>query len=46
MFEKVVLKSLKVVVEDCLDHFQFAYRAKRSVDDAVLDVLNSIYMHI
>ena len=36
VFKRVVLKNLKVVVEDFLDHFQFACRAKRSVNDAVL----------
>ena len=31
----VLLNNLKVVVKDLLDPFQFAYRAKRTVDDAI-----------
>ena len=41
VLERVVIKNLKVVVEDSLHPFQFAYRAKRIVDDVVLYVLNS-----
>ena len=35
VFERVILKTLKIAVGDLLDPFQFAYRAKRSVEDAI-----------
>ena len=46
MLERRVLKNLKVVVEVFVDLFQFAYRMKRSVDNAVLYyALSSTYAH-
>ena len=39
----VLLKNLKVVVKDLLDPFQFAYRAKRTVDDAIFIIYIAVY---
>ena len=44
--ERVVLVHLQEQVADFMDPFQFAYRKNRSVDDAILTVLNSIYSHL
>ena len=46
LFEKVVLMQLQVQVKDYVDPLQFAYRKNRSVDDALLHVLHSIYSHL
>ena len=46
VFERVVLIHFQVLVTDFLDPWQFAYRRNRSVEDAVLHVLNSIYAHL
>ncbi|KAI5100978.1 hypothetical protein C0J45_9964 [Silurus meridionalis] len=45
-FEKLVLAHLKKVTEQLLDPLQFAYRANRSVDDAVNMGLNYILQHL
>ena len=42
--ERVVLAQEQLA--DCMDTFQFAYRKNRSVDDAILQVLNSIYSYL
>ncbi|RCU34471.1 hypothetical protein DVA81_19570, partial [Acinetobacter baumannii] len=34
-FERLVLSHLKSITDPLLDSLQFAYRANRSVDDAV-----------
>ena len=46
LFERLVLVKLVDVVKDFMDPYQFAYRDRRSVDDAVLFVLNKIYSHL
>ena len=46
VFERVALKHFRVLVTDFLDPWQFAYRRNRSVEDAILRVLNSIYAHV
>ena len=46
VFKKVVLKHFKILVTDFLDPWQFPYRRNRSVEDAVLRVLNSSYAHL
>ena len=46
VFERVVLVHLQEQVADFMDPFQFAYRTNRSVDDAILQVLDSIYFHL
>ena len=46
VFERVVLIHFQVLVTDFLDPWQFAYRRNRSVEDAILRVLNSIYAHV
>ena len=46
VFERVVLIHFQVLVTDFLDAWQFAYRRNRSVDDAVLHVLNSTYARL
>ena len=45
-FEKIVLKYMLPQVEHLLDPLQFAYRAKRSVEDATLSLLNVILEHL
>lgn len=46
VFEKVVLLHFQIQVSDFIDPFQFAYQKNRSVDDAILHVLNGIYLHL
>jgi hypothetical protein len=46
VFERIVLFRLSDFVKDFVDPCQFAYRRNRSVDDAVLYVLNKIYSHL
>ena len=45
-FEKLILKMLKKEVEQQLDPLQFAYKAKRSVEDAVLVFVNNALKHL
>ena len=44
--ERIILNSLKIEVEDKLDSFQFAYRSKKSTEDAVLYVVHCISEHL
>ena len=44
--ERLVLKELRKSTEDIQDAMQFAYRAKRGVEDAILMFLDNIYKHI
>ena len=46
VFERVVLVHFQVLVSNHLDPWQFAYRRKRNVEDAVTSVLNNIYSHL
>ena len=46
VFEHLVLRSLKVATDHQLDPHQFAYRANRSVDDAVALALHHILQHL
>ncbi len=46
VFEKIIKRELVKAVEDILDPFQFAYRSKRGVDDAVLTLLNLVFRHL
>ena len=45
-FERIVLKCILSQVEHLLDPLQFAYRTKRSVEDATLSMLNVILEHL
>ncbi len=45
-FERLVLAPLKDITGTLLDHLQFAYRASRSVDDAVNIGLHYILQHL
>ena len=45
-FERVVLLLLQTQVANLMDPLQFAYQKKRSIDDAILHVLNNIYSHL
>jgi len=45
-FERLVLAHLKDITGPLLDPFQFAYRANRSVDDAVNMGLHYILQHL
>ncbi len=44
--EKIVLKELLLTVSPHLDPNQFAYRAERGVEDALLTLVNNIYEHL
>ena len=46
VFEHLVLRSLKAATDHQLDPHQFAYRANRSVDDAVALALHHILQHL
>ena len=46
VFERLVLKFLKAGTLDKLDPMQFAYRANRSVDDAVSLGLHNVLQHL
>ena len=46
VFERVVLQHLKEATEGKLDPMQFAYRANRSVDDAVALGLHHVLKHL
>ena len=46
IFEKFILKRLRILVSDFVDPLQFAYRSKRNVEDAVLYVLNKMVSHL
>ena len=45
-FERLVLLHLKAITDPLLDPLQFAYRANRSVDDAVNMALHFILQHL
>ncbi|MCI4391896.1 hypothetical protein PGIGA_G00139710 [Pangasianodon gigas] len=45
-FERLVLSHLKDITDPLLDPMQFAYRANRSVDDAVNMALHFILQHL
>ncbi|KAF7653890.1 hypothetical protein LDENG_00077400 [Lucifuga dentata] len=45
-FERLVLSHLKAITDTLLDPLQFAYRANRSVDDAVNMALHFILQHL
>ena len=45
MCERAVLCKLDSLVKDYIDPLQFAYRRSSSTDDAVLYVLENIYLH-
>ena len=45
-FERLVLAHLKSITDPLLDPLQFAYRANRSVDDAVNMGLHYILQHL
>ena len=44
--EKLILKRILPECQSHLDPFQFAYKAKRSVEDAILYFTNNIYSHL
>ena len=46
VFERLVLRHLQSITNDKLDPFQFAYRANRSVDDAVALALHFVLQHL
>ena len=46
VFERLVLRSLKAATDHQLDPHQFAYRANRSIDDAVVLALHHILQHL
>ena len=46
VFEKCIMPHVNKIVRNFLDPYQYAYQAKRGVDDAMLHVLNNIYIDI
>ena len=44
--EKLMLSHLLDYTKEHLDDYQFAYRKGRSVEDAILTLLNSLYKHL
>ena len=44
--EKFVLKQLKAITAQHMDPLQFAYRAKRCPEDAILFMLEKLYSHL
>ena len=46
IFEKCFIVQFQALTSKYIDPLQFAYRKNRSVDDALLYVLNNIYSHL
>ena len=46
VFERLLLSVLQNKLTEFIDPLQFAYRKNRSVEDAILFVLNSVYEHL
>ena len=44
--EKIILRKLRAVFDPIQDPFQFAYRQKRGVENAIIVFLDNIYKHI
>ena len=44
--EKIVLKNFLPFCQPHLDNFQFAYKARRGVEDAILFFSNNVYSHL
>ena len=44
--EKLVLNHILSVCKPCLDPYQFAYKTKRGVEDAILLFTNNMYAHL
>lgn len=44
--ERIILGRLLNDIRSCLDPLQFAYRARRGVEDAVITVLDKVYDHL
>ena len=45
-FERIVLNKIKPYFSPLQDQLQFAYRARRSVEDAIVCFLDCIYKHL
>ena len=45
-FERLVLSNLKNSIRDSLDPFQFAYREKRNVEDAIIIFVSNVLKHL
>nr|XP_049577365.1 uncharacterized protein LOC125969398 [Syngnathus scovelli] len=45
-FERLVMEHIKSVLPPTIDPFQFAYRAKRSSEDAICSALHSALTHL
>ena len=46
VFERLVLTDLQNKLANIVDPLQFAYRKNRSVEDAIIFVLNNVYEHL
>ena len=46
VFERCLLSYLDPIVSNSIDPYQFAYRSKRSDEDAILHVMNYVYKHL
>ncbi|KAG5266197.1 hypothetical protein AALO_G00250850 [Alosa alosa] len=45
-FERLVMSHIKAILPPTLDPFQFAYRAKRSIEDAICSALHPALTHL
>ena len=45
-FERLVLSNLKTNISQSLDPFQFAYREKRNVEDAIIIFIDNVLKHL
>ena len=44
-FEKIVLHHLLDLTKGMQDHFEFAYKPNRSIEDAILTLLHNTFLH-
>ena len=45
-FEKILKDELVYLVDEKINHLQFAYQAGKSVEDGKLFILNRVYWHL
>ena len=46
VFEKCIVPYINKIVGNFLDLYQYVYKAKRGVDDAIVHVLNNVCAHL
>jgi hypothetical protein len=45
-FERLVMAHINTIMPETLDSLQFAYRPKRSTDDAIAIALHTAHFHL